>query len=77
MIDQVYLNDGDATFSSKFVKVCYGSTEEQEFKFSFSPGKGKKFVTLLLGEVDKKANDCDIEGMLNRLGFYRREDGKQ
>ena len=42
----------------------------------FKPTKGKKFVVLLLGEVDKTAIDYDLEAALNRLGFYRKEDNR-
>lgn len=72
MSNSVYLNDGDATFVKSFNKICFGESGER-FTFGFRPSNGKQFVVLLLGETDKDAVDCDIEGMLNRLGFYRRD----
>lgn len=71
-MSQVYLHDGDATFVKHFNKVCFTESGDR-FTFGFKPSRGKQFVTLLLGEIDAKETDCDIEGMLNRLGFYRRE----
>lgn len=49
---------------------------KQCFSAGFKPTKGKKFVVLLLGEVDKTAIDYDLEAALNRLGFYRKEDNR-
>lgn len=72
MNEKIYLNDGDCTFTKTFNKVCFGESGQQ-FTFGFKASKGKKFVTLLLGEIDDKADDCDAEAMLNALGFYRKE----
>lgn len=71
MSDQIYLYDGDCTFTKSFNKVCFGENGGQ-YTFGFKASKGKKFVALLLGEVDANSTDCDAETMLNALGFYRK-----
>lgn len=63
MID---LLDGDASFASKFELKIPGLSA------TFKPHKGKKFVVLMLGEVDAKADTADIEAMLGKLGFVRK-----
>lgn len=70
----VQLFDGDATFVNSFTKIGWGQETGQKFTFGFKPERGKKFVVMLLGEVDKDATDYDLEAALNRLGFYRREE---
>lgn len=65
------LNIGDVTFMSRFDKVAFTEANEPH-TFGFRPHRGKKFVVLLLGEVDKKAIDAPAEAMLNELGFFRR-----
>ncbi|HCZ8844392.1 Uncharacterised protein [Enterobacter hormaechei] len=72
----ISLHDGDASFASSFTKVVYSEDGKQCFSAGFKPTKGKKFVVLLLGEVDKTAIDYDLEAALNRLGFYRKEDNR-
>mgnify|MGYP004548041311 FL=1 len=72
----ISLHDGDASFASSFTKVAYSEDGKQCFSAGFKPTKGKKFVVLLLGEVDKTAIDYDLEAALNRLGFYRKEDNR-
>lgn len=66
------LYDGDATFVKTFTKVAFGDSGQQ-YSFGFKAEKGKKFVVLLLGEMDAKANDCDLDALLNRLGYFKRE----
>lgn len=70
MTGAIYLNYGDATFSSSFAKIMR-SDEGYELKASFKPERGKEFVVLLLGETDKGTPYVDVEEMLNKLGFYR------
>ncbi|EPP8607624.1 hypothetical protein, partial [Pseudomonas aeruginosa] len=72
-MNEMYLNDGDATFVGSFTKVCWDRDNGQRYSFGFKPNRGKKFVVMLLGEADKTADDFDLEAALNRLGFYRRE----
>lgn len=67
------LFDGDATFTKSFTKVAFGDDTGIRYNFGFKAQKGKQFVVMLLGEVDAKATDCDLEKMLNDLGFYRKE----
>lgn len=67
------LFDGDATFTKSFTKVAFGDDTGTRYSFGFKPQKGKQFVVMLLGEVDAKATDCDLEKMLNELGFYRQQ----
>lgn len=71
-MSEIYLNDGDATFQKSFQKICFGESGEK-YTFGFKASRGKKFVVLLLGEIDDKADDCDLDGMLGKLGFYRRD----
>jgi len=68
----VELHDGDAMFTKSFTKTGVGESTGSVFTFGFKPNKGKKFVVMLLGEVDGKSNDCDCEAMLNALGFFRK-----
>lgn len=63
---------GDATFAKSFSKVSRGDNGEQ-LTASFSAPKGREFVVLLLGDVDKGQSWVDVEKMLNDLGFYRKE----
>jgi len=72
MDDKIILQDGDCTFSKSFNKICIGENGQQ-YTFGFKANKGRKFVTLLLGDVPADAVDCDAEAMLNALGFYRKE----
>lgn len=62
----IELNDGDASFSSTF------ELKTPVIAAKFKPRRGKKFVVLLLGEVDKNEETADIEAMLNKLGFVRK-----
>jgi hypothetical protein len=66
----ITLHDGDATFTKSFAKVAF---DEQGYQhtFTFKPERGKKFVTLLLGEVDGKAQDADLDAMLLKLGYAK------
>ena len=66
------LYDGDATFAKSFTKVAFDESG-QKYSFGFKADKGKQFVVLLLGEVDAKATDCDLDAMLNRLGYFKQE----
>jgi len=67
------LNDGDATFVGSFNKI--GWTEDgRKMTFGFRPPRGEQFVVMLLGSAKKDATDFDLEGALNRLGFYRKEE---
>ncbi|MEZ1840306.1 hypothetical protein QVM62_20865 [Pseudomonas putida] len=65
-----YLYDGDATFTKSFAKVAFDEQGNQH-TFTFKPERGKKFVTLLLGEVDGKAQDADLDAMLLKLGYAK------
>ena len=67
----IELFDGDAMFTKSFTKTGIGESTGSVFTFGFKPSKGKKFVVMLLGEADSKAEECDCEAMLNKLGFYR------
>jgi len=69
----IELNDGDAMFTRSFTKTGVGESTGSVYTYGFKPNKGKKFVVMLIGEVDSKADDCDCEAMLNKLGFYRRK----
>jgi hypothetical protein len=62
------LYDGDVTFQTSFNKVGF-LAEAGTVTQGFRPPKGKKFVVLLLGTVEKDARDCDPVEMLNSLGF--------
>lgn len=67
----VQLNIGDATFQKTFTKIGF-TPDDDQVSVGFKPPKGRKFVVLLLGDVDAKAVYCDVEAMLNALGFYYR-----
>lgn len=64
---------GDASFTKSFTKVGFGESGNK-YSFGFKAPRGKQFVVLLVGEADLKATDCDVEKMLNDLGFFRREE---
>lgn len=70
----IQLDDGDATFVGSFTKIGWHRDTGEKVQVGFRPSRGKKFVVMLLGEADKNADDFDLEGALNRLGFYRREE---
>ncbi len=67
------LHIGDGTFASSFTKVSRGENGDQ-FNASFKAPKGREFVVLLIGDVEKGTISVDVEKMLNDLGFYYRED---
>lgn len=62
----IKLSIGEATFANDF-KLIIGRDW-----FKFKPHAGKKFVVLLVGEVDKDAETADVEAMLVKLGFERK-----
>jgi len=66
----IQLFDGDATFTKSFAKVGFTDSGSKTTA-TFRSEKGKQFVVLLLGEVDAKATDCDLEEMLRKLGYQR------
>lgn len=70
------LDIGDATFCKSFTKVGFSEDGSIKAATNFRPPKGQQFVTLLIGTISAKATDCDIESMLNSLGFYRRDEPK-
>uniref|UniRef100_A0AAU8GVQ6 Uncharacterized protein n=1 Tax=Pseudomonas phage PACT201 TaxID=3230130 RepID=A0AAU8GVQ6_9VIRU len=43
-MNEMYLNDGDATFVGSFTKVCWDRDNGQRYSFGFKPNRGKKFV---------------------------------
>lgn len=59
---------GDATPASTFTKVGF-LEDGGRVTAKYKPTKGKKFVVLLLGECDTNATECDIDGMLDALGY--------
>ncbi len=66
----IHLFDGDATFTKSFSKV--GFTESgNKHTATFRAAKGRQFVVLLLGDVDAKAQDCDLDAMLKELGYEK------
>ncbi len=65
------LSIGDVTFQKSFSKV--GFDGDNRVTGTFKAPKGRQFVTLLIGDIDAKANDCDPEKLLNELGFFYRE----
>ena len=67
------LQPGDATFAKSFTKISRGDNGAQ-FSAAFKPPKGREFVVLLLGNVEKGQPWVDVEKMLNELGFYRKDD---
>lgn len=70
------LHPGDATFSGSFKKISRGDNGQQ-MTAAFNPPKGREFVVLLLGDVEKGQSWVDVEKMLNDLGFYRRTGQQQ
>lgn len=64
------LYDGDATFARSFSKVVFDELGYQH-TFTFKVDRGKKFVVLLLGEVEGKAKNADLDAMLLKLGYAR------
>lgn len=66
------LRPGDATFAKSFTKISRGGNGEQ-LSAGFKPPKGREFVVLLLGDVEKGQPWVDVEKMLNDLGFYRKD----
>lgn len=70
--DPSKLHIGDATFQKRFEKVVYADNGNR-FTFGFSAPKGRKFVTLLIGDVDAKAEDADLDALLANLGYVRSE----
>lgn len=72
MISSRTLHPGDATFAKSFTKISRGDCGAQ-FSAAFKPPKGREFVVLLLGDVEKGQSWVDVEKMLNDLGFYRKD----
>lgn len=72
-MNDVTLNDGDATFVGSFNKICFGEESCNQYTFGFRPPRGERFVVMLLGSVPKDCKDFDCEAALNRLGFVREE----
>ena len=72
MISSRTLHPGDATFATSFTKISRGDCGAQ-FSAAFKPPKGREFVVLLLGDVEKGQSWVDVEKMLNDLGFYRKD----
>jgi hypothetical protein len=66
------LHPGDATFAKSFTKISRGDNGAQ-LSAGFKPPKGREFVVLLLGDVEKGQPWVDVEKMLNELGFYRKD----
>lgn len=66
------LHAGDATFAKSFSKISRGDNGEQ-ITAGFNAPKGREFVVMLLGDVEKGQSWVDIEKMLNELGFYRQQ----
>ena len=76
-VSETYLNDGDATFVTKFDKICWCDETGTRFTFGFKPPRGERFVVMLLGTAPTDADDFDCEAALNRLGFFRMGDDEQ
>jgi len=62
---------GDFTFQGKFDKVVFAGS--QRITGTFKPPKGRKFVVLLLGDVDGLETDFDAIAALDALGFVPKE----
>lgn len=69
------LFNGAVTFQGSFNKIGF-TDDGQKVTAGFKPPKGEQFVVLLLGTVKKGAVDCNAEELLNKLGFFRREDAQ-
>lgn len=69
----IQLFDGDATFTKSFARVGF-TPSGNKHTATFRAAKGKQFVVLLLGEVDAKATEVDLEAMLKNIGFVRAEE---
>lgn len=67
------LRPGDATFAKSFTRISYSECGSFSQTLRFSAGKGRKFVTMVLGDVDAKETFADVDKMLNELGYYWRE----
>lgn len=63
---------GDATFAKSFNKISRGEDGAQ-VSANFSAPKGREFVVLLIGEVEKGSPDADLNAMLNELGYFYKE----
>lgn len=67
----IELHDGDVTFQSSFKRI--GFTESGAVSAGFAAPRGRQFVVLLLGTVEKGARECDPVAMLDVLGFVPKE----
>jgi len=65
------LHIGDFTFQGKFDKIVFAGN--QRITGTFKPPKGRKFVVLLLGDVDASDDDFDAITALDALGFVQKE----
>lgn len=58
------------------VQVTKTSSGSQVLSMDYKPPRGRRFLTVILGDVDMKSDgsEIDVDAVFNSFGYYKKED---
>lgn len=64
------LQDGEFSVAPSFTLVQFNQSGGR-FSMNYKPPKGRQFVTMLVGTIDKKETFADVDAMMRAAGWAR------